>query len=78
MTENWKATMVSRTLNDRFAVKLTGTTAPSKAAIFERLFPVFIGFMIGAFVVVTILRPDLINWETFSQSFMLGIIIGMR
>lgn len=70
--------MVSKTLNDRFTAKLTGVTYRPGLSIVGRLFPVFVGFAFGAFFMVVLLRPDLINWQAFSQSFMLGIIMGMR
>lgn len=73
----WKASFVPRVLSERHIVRITGMTAvPSRWEIIGRLFPYFIGAMIGAFVMITLLRPDLIDWHTFFRSFMIGIIIG--
>jgi hypothetical protein len=76
MDQLWKGEYTARLLTQRFAPKVTGIAYKATPNWLWSMFPAFMGFAIGLFVAIVILRPDLINWETFFRSFMLGIIIG--
>ena len=72
---NWKSKYATKVLDSRGVVKLSGVTnKPGKD--YMGLFLVFIGVCFGLFIGTMILRPDLINWNTFFRSFMIGIIIA--
>lgn len=73
----WKGKFVNKTINQRHQARITSTVSePSYSVLYTLSIPVVIGFLIGAFLMLMVLRPDLIDWRTFQQSFMNGVIIS--
>ena len=73
----WKASFIPRVLTQSHLVRVTGVTStPSQWEAIWRLFPYFMAVMVGSFITIAVMRPDLIDWHTFFRSFMIGIIIG--
>lgn len=63
--------------SERRMAKLTGicNPDPSYLSIFYWLIP---GIIIGFFLAIVLIKPELINWQVFGQSFLIGVMMGVR
>jgi len=65
--------------SERRQAKIIGVTKPNHFSFFESYYLILVfGILIGLFVAVAIFHPELINWQVFNQSFIIGLMMGMR
>ena len=74
----WISEMGMASLSHRRHARLTGITKKDSLFSLMGYTKIVVGFLIGVFVTIAIIKPELIDWGTFSRSFLIGIIMGAR